>query len=200
MLKELQPLLNKAVRLSMSLQPVNDGSGNVRMILSVTPIKTSLKDKDSEIKNYSPRILTGTPEEIEREMTSERIMSLVRERANHILSVDAEVVSKKAAKGSEPTSKEKEEPAVPKKRGRPAAAVKEQSNEDKQLHAAVCSIRNLVTGGKRNEAHADTKSIVAKVKGWRAEGKSLDEKLITDLTALIEEVKKMPAEQIKADL
>lgn len=185
----------------MSFQSVNDGSGNVRMILSVTPLKTSLKDKDEEIRNYSPRILTGTPEEIERELGSEKILSLVRERANHILSVDAEIVSKKPAKSSIPNPADQTaNQSAPKKRGRPAAASKEQSDEDKQLHAAVCSIKNLCAGGKRNEALTDTKAIVAKVKAWKAEGKALDEKLISDLTSLIEEVKKMPAEQLKAEL
>ncbi len=207
MLKQLDPLLDESSGISLFITRFK-GTSDMRVILTVRPNKTSLKEKDNRIASYSPKILTGHADELELELTSEKIMSILRERVEVIREVDAEVEKKKEEKAVTKAATAAAKPATK------AAATKaaktappkqpetsKLSDEEKALQNRLSNVRNLVIGGKRNDANAEMLGIATAIREGRAAGRTFSEEfIIAPYTKLVQDIRAMPDEQSTLDL
>lgn len=212
MLNKLDALLDETSGISLFITRVK-GTNEMRVILTVRPNKTSLKEKDSKIATFSPKILSGQADELELELTSEKIVSILRERVQTIKEVDAEVEKEKDAKAATKTATKTAAAtptSAPSKTARKAGATKTApvapskvvlNDEEKTMQNRISNIRNLVVGKKRNEAHAELSKLVTDIRTGRAAGNSYNEEfIIGPIKELSEEIRKMPAEQAQLPL
>lgn len=180
--------MSAAAHVSVRMQAVRGEEGIFRAIITVSPARKMPAAQEAVIKNWAPLILKGTAEDIDREMTYQRILSLINERVQVIRSGEEEADKAKAEKATAKTET--------KKAARKAAPEKDPYEKEKlEATASLHKAKGAIEGGHKKEALAALQSAVAVIKSIKEAGQDPGEARIRTYKDLLEKFKAMPEQQ-----